>query len=327
MDTDEVVVGDGDDAGAEVAAAEAAVGLSEAAADSGAADAGAEGSGDEGSGAEGENAEGQESEGAAAAGEKKPAKKSKLPPEIQEEIDARIGKEVGKRKELEERLERAEARARELEEAAEDREAAGERRPGTGLGAMSERELAKRQAELEGFLEWADEALQEMGTDPEAKVKVGETEFTREEIKAKRSAFRRELRQDIPAAVAAGKEKARLRETVVKEAYPELLQAGSEEALTLRRTARMFPDLASHPMFEVIVGDMLAGEKLRTQKKAGKPAGGGQGAKPAPIPKTAAAGAPAAAAGAGAAPKKKVNLSRIAEGNEDDLVEELMNEG
>jgi hypothetical protein len=115
-----------------------------------------------------------------------------------------------------------------------------------------------------------------------------------------------------------------LRDTVVKEHYPDLLDSKTEAAAVLRRTAKAFPDLASHPMFEVMVGDMLEGERRRNEKK-GKP-GGGEGGKPAPIPK-AGASTPAARPGGVAAPGKKTpNLEKIAGGSDEDLVEALMDE-
>lgn len=256
-------------------------------------------------------------------GERKKGDKPELPPEIQRRIDARIEKEIGKRKELQDLLDRAEARVRELEEAAEERSAAGNGRK-RGLSGLSERELAGRETELREFLDWADDALDEMGTDADAAVEAGGKKYTRADIKERRRELRRELEQDIPAARQANQDRAKLRQTIVKDAYPDLLDPRSEDSITLRRAARMFPDLAAHPQFEVMVGDMLEGARQREMKAAAKAKSGKEGAesekgkKPAPVPKPGAAGAPAGKPSGDPNKKKTPDLAKILDAESDD---------
>jgi hypothetical protein len=269
-------------------------------------------------------------DGDAKAGERKKGEKSDLPPEIQRKIDARIEKEIGKRKDLQDQLDRSEARIRELEELAEEQAAAGGGRAKRGLSGLSERELARRESELREFVEWADDALDEMGTDAEATVEVSGKEYTRADIKARRREMRHELEESIPAARQANQERAKVRETIVKEAYPDLLDPKSEAAITMRQAARMFPDLAGHPQFEVMIGDMLAGARLREEKTSAKTKAGqtdkttDKGKKPAPVPKPGAAAAPTGKPSGEPNKKTSPNLAKILDAeNDDDLADGL----
>jgi hypothetical protein len=198
----------------------------------------------------------------------------------------------------------------------------GPRAP-TGL-FESEQDIDARAAEIREFQKWAYRNWDgyEGGKDSPS--------YTAEQIRERMLELEQELTDALPKARAALADRQRFEQTVVTQAYPNLLKAGTPEAAIADAIMAQVPGLKAWPYARVLIGDALAGEKLRLQ--AAKPAA----APAAPPPKPPPA-APRLAIDAAPArpthethvkPGSGVNVKKLvsAGATQDALAEQLMNE-
>jgi hypothetical protein len=212
-----------------------------------------------------------------------PKMKGKLSPELKAEISKRIGKEVGKRKGAEEAATaaQAEAAAAKAEAAALqaklDEKEAPARAAASGLHPTllieKPEELAARKATLAGFVDWTEQALEEAreanerneanelvwrGTDAEGK----EVVWTAKAILARKQELTRELNHIIPETEKLIAERATF-DAEAKQLFPEIFQPNSTEAQLRQALLKRVPGLRTLPNCNLMIGDMLAGERAR----------------------------------------------------------------
>ena len=239
--------------------------------------------------------------------------REKLPAHVQEVIDKRIGKEVAKRKDLEDQLEAERAARSKAESGLKDLEeqlrvkgttpVAGDMLP--DLDAV-----AQREDEVWNLLEFARRNRDGFDGDE----KRGMPAYTAEQMREMELRYERELHQKLPKMRAVLREREQFDREVTARVYPELLQAGSKEQRIAERFLRKFPALLNEPDVHVLIGDMLAGERLRREAAERKPEG-----KPAEAKKGEARTAVAAPAGRpvgavkGPVDREKVSVRRLAE--------------
>jgi hypothetical protein len=239
----------------------------------------------------------------------------KLSPEAQAAVDRRIGKEVARRKEIEELLDGERALNRELRERLE-KTATAEVSP--LAMADSEQDLQKREDYLWRVVEWCEDnadGYEGDGTEQNPP-------YTPEEIRQRLRAARRELQRELPKARSTLTRRM-LADAEAVKAYPELANADGELAAAVDGLLRELPFMKAVPECRTMLADMAAGSKVRlaasktnaddtrqpaeVKPAAVKPAA--TKAKPARAP--AAPGSPAAAApvapagGGGSNPDRK----------------------
>jgi hypothetical protein len=196
--------------------------------------------------------------------------KGKLPPEVQEAVDRRIGKEVGKRKEAEEALAQATSREEALTKNLEQlrgqlaqADAAAAKAAGLPEIFLADdvKTLDAREAQIREFRAWAKQH-EESGyfENPDQ----DEPTFTAEAIRARREELEDEL-LEIPKARMQLEMRQRYDE-VIKRDYPELLDDKSDEFKVMVNALRVVPQLRLIPSFKVLIGDMIAGQRLRESK-------------------------------------------------------------
>jgi hypothetical protein len=270
----------------------------------------------EGDGEAQETAE-TELEGEPEAGAEKSEKHEPLSPEIQAIIDKRIGKEVAKRKDLEDQLEaergvraKLEADAKDLTEQLSVKGQA----PVTGNAFDSLEDVEKREDQLWGLLEFVRSNPDGFDGDD----KNGIPAYTVAQIREMQTRFERELHRDLPRQKQALVQRAEVDREVTAKVYPELLQNGSKEQRIAERFLRQFPVLRNLPNVNLLLGDMIAGERLRMAKVEDKGEAGlartGKGEAGLARTKTAVAapgGRPVAAVGV--EKKKGLNMRALAE--------------
>jgi hypothetical protein len=259
--------------------------------------------------------EAEKAEEARAAEEAEAESGRKLSPEAQAAVDRRIGKEVARRKEIEELLDGERALNRELRERLE-KTATAEVSP--LAMADSEQDLQKREDYLWRVVEWCEDnadGYEGDGTEQNPP-------YTPEEIRQRLRAARRELQRELPKARST-LTKRMLADAEAVKAYPELANADGELAAAVDGLLRELPFMKAVPECRTMLADMAAGRKARLaasktnaddtrQPAAVKPAAvkpAATKAKPARAP--AAPGSPAAAApvapagGGGSNPDRK----------------------
>ena len=247
---------------------------------------GEEGSGDEGSGDEGSGDEGSGDEGSGDEGSEDDEGKKKLSPQLQEKIDKRIAKEVGKRKELEEKLSTSEEETGSLkEEVTALRSSAGAKATGAHplFFAENENEFDKREEKLLKFRAWARKnrnGYEGAGTDEDPS-------YTAEEIQERLEQLEDERQITLPKARTLFKERQAADERI-KKVYPDLLDKNSDEYKAMQSKLARFPGLRLLPDYKLAIGDMLIGESFRTKKGKGK----GKVPKASKVPSTPGAAAP-----------------------------------
>jgi hypothetical protein len=232
---------------------------------------------DAGDGAAVDNAEGQEGEGDGekseddgeeGTGTDKHARE-KLSPEIQAVLDKRIGKEVAKRKALEDQVS-AEQAAKAAAETERDElrarlETAGVK-PVTGNTELfaSPEALDAREAKVWDLLEFARQHSDGFDGDE----KNGIPAYTAEQMREAATRYERELFREIPKAKAVLAQRAQFDAAVTAVEYPALLDPKSQDARIAEHFLRKFPALRMEPDVMVLIGDMLAGERARNAKVA-----------------------------------------------------------
>jgi hypothetical protein len=248
---------------------------------------------------------------------KKPEKETEwrgVPPETQEKFEKRLGREVSRRKELEELLESERTVSRKLKQDAEERARAVPAGAEGLLNAETDAELDTHEDKLLNLLEWCEDHPEGY----EGKGTAEDPNLSADDIQTKAHALRRELRA-IPRARALIARRAAY-DGPVREHYPDMLEAESEMGSEAKRLLATVPGLRMLPDYKLRIGDMIAGRRAREGKtpvapvtsSVAKPA-----AKPAAKPPAApGAGVPAAAMrpqGAGHT-KKRNNVDVMADG-------------
>jgi hypothetical protein len=197
------------------------------------------------------------------------AEKGKLPPEVQEKIDKRIGKEVHRRKETEELLEAERTLTKELTAKVSELEEQGRQAPAGGSGAINPLLMADSEAELdkrEDFLWQAEEWCEENIDGHEGDGSKENPSYTSAEIRRRLLTIRRERERDLPRARETIKRRAAF-DAVTRESYPELADPRSELSVDASRLLARAPGLRAIPEYRLLLGDLLAGRKAREEKK------------------------------------------------------------
>lgn len=249
----------------------------------------------------GQEDEDAESEGEdAGEGEDHLLKKAKLSAEQQAAVNKRIGKEVGKRKALEEQLEAANERIGRMdEELGKLRDASKGVTAATAAAqgvdplflASDEGELEERSGKVNDFIEYLEDH-QESGIEPSEDGKV--KGMTPDEVRAKLRTYRRERDMVIPKAREILHKRREIDQAVTRVVYPDLFDRKSAAYQEREAILRKWPALGAFPEANVVIGDMLVGRvyraQLAKQKKAGEPAARKPAPKPAPRVPTSPAG-------------------------------------
>jgi hypothetical protein len=241
--------------------------------------------------------------------------REKLSPEIQAVLDKRIGKEVAKRKALEDQVS-AEQAAKAAAETERDElrarlETAGVK-PVTGNTELfaSPEALDAREAKVWDLLEFARQHSDGFDGDE----KNGIPAYTAEQMREAATRYERELFREIPKAKAVLAQRAQFDAAVTAVEYPALLDPKSQDARIAEHFLRKFPALRMEPDVMVLIGDMLAGERARNAKVAAA------GAKPVAVKAKTVVGKTVVAAPAGQPvaglraekPVDKLNMANLA---------------
>ena len=202
----------------------------------------------------------------------------KLDKKLQEKIDKRIGKEVAKRKTAEEKLTATKTERDKLSEELSDLRLsinAGS----SGLHPMflvdSENDIDKRESEIMAFRAWARKnkhGYEGDGTPQDPSYSAEQIEDRLEQLEDERQVI-------LPRARKIVAERAKM-DSHVKTLYPDLLDPGSDDSQIMQAILRQVPGLKRLPNVKVVIGDMLAGERLR--KKSKKKAKSGTSTEKAP---------------------------------------------
>ena len=194
----------------------------------------------------------------------KPEPTSKMTPELQAEIDERIGKVIGKQKELQEKLDGALAEL----EAAKNSGVAVKLDMHPLLAATSEEAIAKFETDADAFEKWA--RTNRAGyTQKDSEGNVTQ-EFTADDIRDRLEDVRAERARLVPQA----RERLAKRleaDALAKTTYPKLFERGAPEQLEAEKLLSEIPGLRLVPMARVIIGDLLAGRQARMAKARSNP--------------------------------------------------------
>jgi len=220
---------------------------------------------------EGDDAgKGEKADDGANAEDKERAERERLTPEQQAAVDRRIGKEVAKRKSLEEQLEAAQEETEglrtELESARNTATAAAGVHP--LLAAESEKDLNDFDVYLDQVEDWTTTHWDGYeGTDEKK-----DPSYTAEQVRARHAQLRKERRlldraRDLYRQREQGKGD-------VKQVYPDLLDRSTESYREGQRILARIPGLKTAPDGLMLVGDVLAGRQLRMKSKGNKPGAG-----------------------------------------------------
>jgi hypothetical protein len=225
---------------------------------------------------EAEEPEGDEDEGT---GTK--TAREKLSPEVQAILDKRIGKEVAKRKTLEDQVE-AERSAKTAAEAERDelraRLETAAVQPAAGPAELyaSAKAVEEREERVWNLLEFARKHADGFDGDE----KNGIPAYTAEQMRDAATRYERELFRDLPRVKGVLAQREQFDAAVTAKVYPQLLDPKTPEAKIADRFLRKYPQLRMEPDVLVLIGDMIAGERARKaqgeKKDAVKP-----GVKPA----------------------------------------------
>jgi hypothetical protein len=229
-------------------------------------------------------------------------KKVEFTPEQQEILEKRIGKEVAKRKELEDRLSGLEAKL--------DAERSGKANPDTlpqNVLAMDAEQLDALEARVDKLLDFCEanpDGTEADANDPKSKA------YTAAEIRAARATYSKLARQ-IPRAREMARERAQV-DATIPQRFPELADRGSERSRQFAAFARAAgPQFAALPNAKVLFAHMVLGEQveLARMKTAAELAQRKKtGEVPPKLPIGKGATSVSAPAGGG---KKTLNLKRL----------------
>lgn len=190
----------------------------------------------------------------------------KLAPEVQDILNRRIGKEVGKRKALSEELDASKATVTELTERVAELEAGGAQAPMVvpqGVDPLmlmtSAKQIDEQDANLEKIANWTLKNWDGYeGEDDEG----NEVSYSAEQIRQRYHEVTESRTRIVPAArnLLAARQQA---DAQTREVYPELFDRKSDEYALLQQTVSLAPGLMKLPSAKMIIGDMIAGEKAR----------------------------------------------------------------
>jgi hypothetical protein len=260
----------------------------------------------------------------------------KLPPKTQAAIDKRIGKEVGKRKALEDQLQSLGTRNDELqEEVSKLREETKGMTAGVAAAqgmhplfmAENEADLDERAEKIMEFRQWARKHKDGVEASEDGKTPG----WTAEQIAERLDELERERELVIPKVRETLRKRAAV-DAEANEVYPELFDRKSAANQVRGEILRAMPILRRYPNMNLIIGDMMMGQHYRNELKKSRSAntqsGGAGAAQRKPAPKV-----PASPAGGGrklplkTTPKKETGLSAVrvaaAGGGREALIEEL----
>lgn len=197
--------------------------------------------------------------------EAEPTVEEGLTQDQQERFDKRIGKEVRKRKELEERYEGriAELEGKLDEGATEFTPQATEANPFASLNTVDD--VRKEMLRAEQTLEWAEDNSE----GAVITTKEGDQEFSMEEVRDIRRKAARAIRRQLPDQAKFIQARDSL-EPEVLESYPWWKDKASSDYQNAQMAIRQYPELANKPNYKLVVGDALAGQALRMSGKEKK---------------------------------------------------------
>jgi len=205
--------------------------------------------------------------------------KAKLTPAQQASVNKRIGKEVARRKSLEEEL--AAERTTVVELRSQLTENSGRVAGSQGVNELylvkNEGELDARVDKILQFRRWAREHKD--GTEGSADGKS--PGYTAEEIADRLE----ELEEERSVVIPRVREHLRKKEQVDRYArvvYPELFDAKHKANEVMQNVLAAVPALARYPNVSLVIGDMLAGQQLRMAQEKKAQAGGKAEAPKAP---------------------------------------------
>lgn len=196
--------------------------------------------------------------------------KDKLSPEHQAILDKRIGKEVAKRKTLEEDLEKERSESARLKEQLEsltdqleksDNPAPSNTHP--LLLVESEKDIEAWEEKYWEFKRWAKKFKDGYsGHDAHG----NEISYTSEDIAARLDNLTEEKERYLPKARDLLSKRAQY-EGKVKEVYPELFNRGTSEYREMLAVVNAVPAIKQLPDYKMVVGDIIAGRKARQAKQ------------------------------------------------------------
>jgi hypothetical protein len=201
-------------------------------------------------------------------GEEEKPKKVEFTPEQQDVLEKRIGKEVAKRKELEDRLAGLEAKLDAERSARQGTETA---LPQNVL-AMNSEQLDALEARVDKLLDFCEENPDGTEADPgDPKSKA----YTAAEIRAARATYSKMARQ-IPRAREMARERSQI-DATLPERFPELADPRSAQSKQFLAFAQVVgPQFAALPNAKVLFAHMVLGEQVELARhkaaaaKAGK---------------------------------------------------------
>jgi hypothetical protein len=228
------------------------------------------------------------------------AESEAIPPDVQASVDKRIGKEVAKRKELEEQLAERDAKLAELDAKVKELTEApkAEEAPAPTNGTLSDNDPILQVPEIKAAWKQENKALdafkrasallRDLGKDPDGVfVKLKEVtgqvftdvdaarewlegakdhyQLQRNEFMASRHAATNRYQQKTEAENAKAKEKS---DAEAVKAYPWIKTPASREGQVAAKVLKRWPNLMYVPDGALILGDLVAGQLAREGKVA-----------------------------------------------------------
>lgn len=238
-----------------------------------------------------ESAQGQEGQEEGAAGGEGAPGPQKLTPEQQAAVDRRIGQIVAQREQAREQLQAEQAATAELRRQVADlqgrlQQVGSQNAAAAGMSpvwmAETEADVDRREAEILNFRQFARKYRDGFPGSEDGKY----PEATAEEIQERLEQLEDERQFVLPKV----RDTIRQRQQVdgyARGHYPELFDPASREHQVMQGALNALPGLRQVAGARVMIGDMLAGERLRMEKDqaARGGAGGQQAAPPARAPR------------------------------------------
>ncbi len=184
-----------------------------------------------------------------------------LAPEVQEIVNKRIGKEVGKRKALEEQAQALEEKVTTLTsqlEQASQAPAPTSGRVSPALLARDENELnqhAQSQAQLK---KWCLENWDGFDSEDETQ----QQSLSSDQVRRLYAQVEQDIAVDLPQARQRLAARQQL-EPIVQNAYPEMKNTSSQLNQVYHNLLRAVPEVQTLPSLKLVVGDSLVGAQLR----------------------------------------------------------------
>ena len=195
------------------------------------------------------------------------AERKAWPKDVQAAFDRRIGKLVGKRNDAERVAQEATARAEAAEARSEQldiNQAAQQFNLPEVFLTEDAKDIQKREQELIGFLDFAERHMVSgyFKTDTESGEEI---EVSPEELRAAHTRRQRELLTVIPRAKQILQARGQA-DTLARASYPQLFKKTSEEYSLMQALLTQAPYLRMFPNYRLLVGDMIEGQRARSEK-------------------------------------------------------------